>query len=127
MGTSKDKLVKKRLMYNFSAKEAIIEFLEKQARKGYMLAKVEGHVYYFIKKEPCKVKYAIEMFIKDSNDDNEPIKTIEGLIKANDLLGWEYVCTNDKIVYFCSKDEDTTSIGVDSKRELEKINKKHVD
>ena len=120
---SKDKLIKKRLYNSLYAKDSIVQYLNEQASKGYMLEKVVGTSYYFRKSEPRKVKYAAHIFSKASMYDTIPAKTTAEFIEYCEAAGWKYICANGKIQYFYTEDEEVTPIETDAKEELKILNK----
>lgn len=120
---TKEGLIKKRVYYSICSKNRLIDYLENQAKEGYMLEKAVGTAYYFRKAEPCEVKFAVDIFAKASIHDTIPAEKTEEYIEYCKEAGWEYVCSNGKVQIFYSKEKDAVDIESDSKIELSNINR----
>lgn len=109
--------------FTFYDRTGIQEFLEKQARKGWVLEKLGNFTWKFRRSEPKELHYAVTYFPKASIFDPGPSASQERLREFCAHAGWELVGTTAQMQIFSSDAEDPVPIETDPELELENIHK----
>lgn len=112
--------------YAFFDRSGIQEFLEDQARKGWLLTEVAGATWKFQKCEPLELHYAVAYFPADSNGKISGEK--QDFLDLCGHSGWELVCSRGPAHIFKNEGIDPVPIETDAALEIETIHravKKH--
>ncbi|MBQ7800758.1 MAG: DUF2812 domain-containing protein [Oscillospiraceae bacterium] len=109
--------------FTFYDRTGIQEFLEKQARKGWVLERLGNFTWKFRRGEPKELHYAVTYFPKASIFDPGPSAGQEQLREFCAHAGWELVGTTAQMQIFRSTEEDPVPIETDPELELENIHK----
>jgi hypothetical protein len=107
---------KKTIFFNFLPYEceAVEEYLEAMAEKGWLLQSASGPFLKFKKVEPQKIKYTVDVFHKISEFDHKESDIALEYREYCQKAGWKYVCQKGKILIFYSEDfENTVPIHTD--------------
>ncbi len=89
----KEKLCKR---YRLSTRsfDALCAWLSRMSAKGYFLHSVKGHLFYFTKNAPCRLEYHVEYISANVND----------AINYTQLCGWNYICSDSYLHFFCCQE-----------------------
>ena len=109
--------------FTFYDHTGIQEFLEKQARKGWLLEKLGNFTWKFRRSAPKECHYAVTYFPKASIFDPGPSASQERLREFCAHAGWELVGTTAQMQIFRSDEENPVPIETDPELEFENIHK----
>jgi hypothetical protein len=115
---------KKTVFFNFLPYEceAVEEYLEAMAEKGWLLQSASGPFLKFKKVEPQKIKYTVDVFYKISEFDHKESDIALEYREYCQKAGWKYVCQKGKILIFYSEDhENTVPIHTDGEEKLKSV------
>lgn len=107
-------------IYELSAMQ---EYLEAMAEQGLFFVKHNGLFWTFIKGEPQKVHYYVDMFDKASHFDSRPEAETIDYLEYCASCGWIHIFTEGKLQFFASYDENPIDIQTDPMQRLKSINK----
>lgn len=102
---------------------AVREYLESMAEKGLFFVGRKGLSYRFKKGTPQKLKYYVDVFDKGSFFDTQPEANTVDYIEFCQSNGWKYICTEGKLHFFVSFDENAVDIQTDEAQRLKSIHK----
>ena len=71
--------------------DAICSWLSAMSRRGYFLRGVRGHRFTFARREPAELEYHVEYLSANINE----------TLRYTQLCGWNYVCSDGYLHYFC--------------------------
>jgi hypothetical protein len=102
--------------------EAVEEYLEGMAARGWMLKSISGNIFRFKKIEPRRLKYSVDVLHKisefDHKDTNVALEYRDYCIAA----GWKYVCQRGKIqVFYSEEGADTVPIHTEGNEKFKSI------
>ena len=89
------------------------EYLETMAEKGWFLTKITGSFQSFERREPRKLRYAVEIFDKATVYDTRPEMEAEEYIEFCKDARWEFCGSFGRTFVFCSEAADTLPIETD--------------
>ncbi|WP_243156510.1 DUF2812 domain-containing protein [Clostridium sp. C8-1-8] len=102
--------------------EAVEEYLEGMAARGWMLKSISGNIFIFKKIEPRRLKYSVDVLHKISDFDH---KDTDVALEYRDYCvaaGWKYVCQRGKIqVFYSEEGADTVPIHTEGKEKFKSI------
>ncbi len=101
--------------------DAIKEFLEDMALKGWKLRSVYRFTFYFEKIEPKKLNYSVDVFPSISFLDTNPTKETLDYIEYCKEAGWIHICTNRFMNYFVSDSFDIPPVSTSDAEKFELI------
>ena len=103
---------------------ATVKYLEEMAQKGWILEKVSGATQFiFVKREPKKLRFAVEIFSEGSIYDTYTIESNQEYIEYCTKAGWNFICSSGKLDYFFTEDENAPEIESDPAMKLKAIEK----
>lgn len=103
--------------------DAIKEYLESMAKKGFFFIKHNGFVWQFKKGEPQSIRYYVDVFDKASDFDTRPeAETLEYLEYCKNC-GWIHIFSEGKLQFFASYEANPIDIQTDSMQRIKLINK----
>lgn len=85
--------------------QAIQQYLEHKAQKGYILKKI-GYFFKFQKEEPQDLVYCVDFFPKITLFSSQNIEEAKDYRSFCEESGWKFVCGYDKMQIFCAKRSD---------------------
>ena len=85
--------------------QAIQQYLERKASKGYILKKI-GYFFKFQKEEPQDLVYCVDFFPKITLFSTQNIEEAQDYRSFCEESGWKFVCGYDKMQIFCAKRSD---------------------
>lgn len=85
--------------------QAIQQYLEHKASKGYILKKI-GYFFKFQKEEPQDLVYCVDFFPKITLFSSQNIEEAQDYRSFCEESGWKFVCGYDKMQIFCAKRSD---------------------
>lgn len=85
--------------------QAIQQYLEHKAQKGYILKKI-GYFFKFQKEEPQDLVYCVDFFPKITLFSSQNIEEAKDYRSFCEESGWKFVCGYDKMQIFCTKRSD---------------------
>ena len=104
--------------------ESTVNYLERMAREGWLLKDVSGTTRFnFVKTEPKKLRYAVEIFSEGSIYDTYTIESNQEYIEYCKKAGWNFICSSGKLDYFYTEDENAPEIETDPAMKLKAIEK----
>ena len=109
--------------FTFFDRTGIQNFLEKQARKGWMLEKISSYGWKFRRIEPQKIHFAVTYFPEASMFDPEPSEKQKSFWDLCEHTGWRLVSHNAQMQIFYNERENPVPIETDPQTELETIEK----
>ena len=109
--------------FTFFDRTGIPGFLEKQAKKGWMLEKISSYGWKFRRIEPQKINFAVTYFPQASMFDPEPSEKQKSFWELCEHTGWKLVSHNAQMQIFCNEKENPVPIETDPQTELETIEK----
>lgn len=104
--------LKKLLWFELYETDAIKDYLEEMALKGWRL-KAINKLYIFEKCEPQKLIYSVEIFEKAKRYDTVPSPYTLEFIDYCEAAGWEYVTSAGTLVIFVTDQENLVPIQTD--------------
>ncbi|PWM43241.1 MAG: hypothetical protein DBX47_07255 [Clostridiales bacterium] len=113
-------IYRKLFYYNYTECDALKEYLEEMALKGWILKDIKTFLT-FEKGEPQKIIYSVEIFDKASAYDLQPENEAIEYINYCESYGWQYVSSRGKFYIFKTNDEDTVPIETDEKEKYKTI------
>ena len=116
----KSNKLKTLVLFELNEGEAIREYLEEMARKGWALKSIHGF-YHFERIEPQALHYAVEIFEKASEYDSVPAPRTQEYIEYCRAAGWAFVCNHGQMNIFVSACENPIPIETDEARKLKAI------
>ena len=120
MENKKPRELKKYIFFQLNECEAIREYLEEMALKGWKLKDYNTFLY-FEAIEPQKLYYSVEVFAKASVFDTIPTDAANEYIEFCRQAGWEFVCTARQINIFVSDALNPIPIETDEAFKLKTI------
>lgn len=114
--------LKKYVLFQINECDAIKEYLEEMALKGWKLKRIQTF-FYFEKIEPQALYYSVEVFSKASVFDTVPARDTNEYIEYCREAGWKFVCTLGQINIFVSNSKDTVPIETDDAQKFKAIKK----
>lgn len=117
--------LKKFFVFQYTECEALEEYLEGMALKGWILSNVsKGFSYFtFQKGEPQKLIYSVQVFDKASLFDTQLNANTMEYIDYCKEAGWQFVCNKEKIHIFVTADENAVPIETDEAMKYQTIKK----
>lgn len=109
--------------FTFYDRTGIAAYLEKMARKGWMLEKVNNFYWQFCRIEPKEIHFAVTYFPKASEFDPEPGEEQRELYAFCEAAGWKFIAQTAQLQIFYNEAEDPVPIETDACVELENIHK----
>lgn len=85
--------------------QAIQQYLERKASKGYILKKI-GYFFKFQKEEPQDLVYCVDFFPKITLFSSQNIEEAQDYRSFCEESGWKFVCGYNKMQIFCAKRSD---------------------
>lgn len=98
-------------------------FLEKQARKGWMLEKTGGAIWYFRRIEPKSVHFSVVFFPNASAFDPAPSEAQQSFFDFCEHAGWKLASSDGKRQIFYNEAADPTPIETDAALEVDTIHR----
>ena len=114
----------KRTIFDFLPYEcdAVKEYLEEMAEKGWLLQSVEGVFLKFKKIEPQKINYSVDALTKISNFDDIDSDAALEYREYCKAAGWNYICRKGKIqIFYSENDKKATSIHTDEEEKFKSV------
>ena len=103
--------------------DAMKEYLEEMALKGWKLTSFSRLFLYFEQIAPQPLHYSVEIFSKAYVSDSVPNNQTREYIEYCNAAGWEFVHNSGQMVIFVSASSDTTPIETDEREKLSTIAK----
>ncbi|WP_238476070.1 DUF2812 domain-containing protein [Clostridium manihotivorum] len=102
--------------------EAVEEYLEGMAVRGWLLKSISGNIFSFKRIEPRKLKYSVDVLHKisefDHKDTNVALEYRDYCIAA----GWKYICQKGKVqVFYSEEGADTVPIYTEGSEKFKSI------
>lgn len=113
----KEKKTRRMMLYQLNDGEAIAAYLEKMARKGWLLEKF-NNILTFRQIEPGEYKFAVTYFPEGSVFDPAPTEGQETYIDYCRAAGWELAAVRGPIQIFYSEGSDPIPIETDEAQKL---------
>lgn len=110
------------LWYQFNDSEAIVAYLEKMARRGWLLEKIRTFLT-FRRTEPENLTFAVTYFPDASVFDPAPTEGQKTYIDYCRAVGWELAAVNGPMQIFYSRLKNPTPIETDERLKLTAIRK----
>ena len=101
----------------------IENYLEEQARQGWMLESISALGWKFRRIQPCNIYFAVTYFPKASDYDPEPSEKQKLFMEMCEHTGWKLVTTSAQMQIFCNDSENPIPIETDAELELENIHR----
>ena len=98
-------------------------FLEKQARKGWMLEKTGGAIWNFRRIEPKNVHFSVVFFPNASAFDPAPSEAQQSFFDFCEHTGWKLASSDGKRQIFYNEAADPTPIETDAALEVDTIHR----
>lgn len=98
-------------------------FLEKQARKGWMLEKTGGAIWQFRRIEPKSVHFSVVFFPNASAFDPAPSEAQQSFFDFCEHTGWKLASSDGKRQIFYNEAADPTPIETDAALEVDTIHR----
>lgn len=98
-------------------------FLEKQARKGWMLEKTGGAIWTFRRIEPKSVHFSVVFFPNASAFDPAPSEAQQSFFDFCEHTGWKLASSDGKRQIFYNEAADPTPIETDAALEVDTIHR----
>jgi hypothetical protein len=117
--------LKKFFLFQYTECDALEEYLEEMALKGWILSNVSKSLCYFTfqKAEPQKLIYSVQVFDKASIFDTQLTRESMEYIDYCQEAGWQFICNKDKIHIFVTADENAVPIETDEALKYQTIKK----
>ena len=109
--------------FTFYDRTGIQRYLEKMAKKGWMLEKVNNFYWQFRRIEPKDIHFAVTYFPKASEFDPEPGEGQKDLYAFCEQAGWKFIAQTAQLQIFYNEEEKPVPIETDAGVELENIHK----
>lgn len=109
--------------FTFYDRTGIQCYLEKMAKKGWMLEKVNNFYWQFRRIEPKAIHFAVTYFPKASEFDPEPGEAQKDLYAFCEQAGWKFIAQTAQLQIFYIEEETPVPIETDAGVELENIHK----
>ena len=109
--------------FTFYDRTGIQSYLEKMAKKGWMLEKVNNFYWQFRRIEPKDIHFAVTYFPKASEFDPEPGEGQKDLYAFCEQAGWKFIAQTAQLQIFYNEEEKPVPIETDAGVELENIHK----
>lgn len=109
--------------YAFFDRTGIQKFLEKQARKGWMLKSVKGSTWHFERIDPQNIHFSVAYFPQAEDQNQESANKKKYFVELCEYSGWKYLCRKGTMLIFCNESYDPLPIETDAAVELETIHK----
>ncbi|ADL53492.1 DUF2812 domain-containing protein [Clostridium cellulovorans] len=109
---------KKRTYFYYMPYEcnAVEEYLESMAEKGWLLESTKGALFKFKRIEPQKLKFSVDIFNKVSVFDHKDTDVALEYREYCEAAGWKYICQSNKVQFFYTEEEkEVVSIHTDEK------------
>ncbi len=115
----------KRVPYKFAFydRTGIKRFLEKQAKKGWMLEKLTNFFWVFKKIEPKNIQFAVTYFPKASYFDSKPSEELLDFQEFCEHTGWKSIASNLQMQIYYNEEENPTPIETEPAIEINNIHK----
>ncbi len=111
------------LLHAFYDRTGIREYLEAQARKGWLLDRISSFGWILRRIEPRELHYEVTYFPKASAFDPEPLEQQLAFQDFCEHTGWQLAAANGQLQIFYNERQDPTPIETDAVLELETIHK----
>lgn len=108
-------------LFSFYDITGMEKYLERMAKKGWMLKKIDTFGYHYEKSEPKSVHYSVLYYPTASAFDPEPGEDQETFQDFCDHSGWHLAANNAKMLVFVNEKEDPVPIHTDPQTELEML------
>ena len=105
--------------YSFYDVKGIEKHLEKMAAKGWMLEKLGGYGWRYVRCEPKKLHFTVTYYPKASAFDPEPTDGQQTFEEFCEYSGWHLVASSAKLMVFANEKETPVPIHTDPGTELE--------
>jgi hypothetical protein len=116
--------IKRIFLYSIYELDAVKDFLEGMALKGWMLEKVKGNaLFYFKSCTPQKLPYSIEVLSRASQMDVKETKRNSDYVYYCEAAGWRFITSQGKIQIFCTDRDDVPPIETDQELKLSGLKK----
>lgn len=109
--------------FTFFDRTGIQLFLEKQARKGWMLERIGYFGWRFRRIEPAELHFAVTYFPEAGAYDPGPSDRELELREMCAHAGWQHIASNSQMQIYCNEQADPTPIETDPVMELENIHR----
>ncbi len=107
--------------FSFFNTEGITTHLEKMARKGWMIEKINNMGWYYRRMEPRQLRFAVSFYPKASQYDPEPTEGQQTFIDFCAHTGWKLACTSAQLQIFYNEQENPIPIETEPELEVESI------
>jgi|GEM_PF-1531131 len=114
------KVLRKLFLYDYTECDALKEYLEDMALKGWILKDINVFLV-FEKREPQKLAYSVEVFDKASIFDTKLEKDAEEYVEYCSYAGWKLVCNFEKFHIFVATQENPVPIQTDERIKYQTI------
>lgn len=117
-------MANKKYSFNFFQvyeNDALRDYLEYMAQKGWRLTKVSSMLLHFESCEPHAIRYCVEIMEKPSvyaSNQTLPLKRYREFCKD---AGWHYIGTNGLLHIFCTEDAEAIPVETDAEERFERI------
>jgi hypothetical protein len=112
--------LKKFIFYQVNECEALKEYLEEMALKGWRL-KYYRTFFCFEEIEPQELRYSVEVFSKASEFDTVPTDSANEYIEYCQRAGWDFICTAGQVNIFVANIPNPVPIETDEDMKLKTI------
>lgn len=112
---------KQMVMYSFYDRTGIAQFLEEQAKKGWLLEKITSFGWKFRRIEPKNISYAVTYFAKASAFDPEPSEAQLTFRDFCEHTGWKLAASSAQMQIFYNEDAAPVPIETDAVVEVDSI------
>lgn len=105
--------------YSFCDIKGIEKHLEKMAAKGWMLEKLGGYGWRYVRCEPKKLHFTVTYYPKASAFDPEPTEGQQTFAEFCEYSGWHLAASSAKLMAFANEKENPVPIHTEPGTELE--------
>lgn len=108
-------------MFSFYDRTGIEDYLEKQAKDGWLLEKNTAFGWIFRRIEPADISFSVTYFPKASAFDPEPSEQQKDFREFCEHTGWTLAASNAQMQIFYNRQEDPVPIETDAGLEVDQI------